>query len=256
MSLHHSFYDIYSKYLFDNFECYNVCVINQDITKHFQELADFAELRDGHSVLDMGCGNGQFLNFLDKKFNNIQTLGIDPSNKQIAIARNHGSGPSYKQGDSTNFKSTQKYDRIFFNESIGYNKDRQYPLLHQYHDLLNPGGFLIISTLTKHNPLRGFNFDKISQNYKQIFEKHGHGLQVLLAVSGQFEYQRMDFNYIKKYFKHSVFEGTKVVQKKWLTKRPDIGYTKFFESELLRSHVIFKVYGPKEKKQKKNSRCS
>lgn len=256
MSLHHSFYDIYSQYLFNNFECYNVCVIDQDITKHFEQLANFGELRDGHSVLDMGCGNGQFLNFLDKKFNNIQALGIDPSNKQIAIARNHGSGPSYKQGDSTNFKPTQKYDRIFFNESIGYNKDRQYPLLHQYHDLLNPGGFLIISTLTKHNPLRGFNFDKISQNYKQIFEKHGHGLQVLLAVSGQFEYQRMDFNYIKKYFKHSVFEGTKAVQKKWLTKRPDIGYTKFFESELLRSHVIFKVYGPKEKKQKKNSRCS
>jgi hypothetical protein len=57
----------------------------------------------------------------------------------------------------------------------------------------------------------------------------------------------MDFNYIKKYFKHSVFEGTKAVQKKWLTKRPDIGYTHFFESELLRSHIIFKIYGPKEK---------
>ena len=78
MSLHHSFYDIYSQYLFDNFECYNVCVINQDITKHFQELADFAELQEGHSVLDMGCGNGQFLNFLHKKFNNIQTLGVNP----------------------------------------------------------------------------------------------------------------------------------------------------------------------------------
>jgi len=247
MSLHHSFYDIYSQYLFDNFECYNCCVIDQDVAKHFQELANFAELGDGHSVLDMGCGNGQFLNFLNKTFNNIQTLGVDPSKKQIAIARSHALATAYQNDDCTTFKPTQKYDRIFFNESIGYNKDNQYPLLHRYQNMLNPGGFLIISTLTKQKPLFGLNFDKINKNYKQIFESHGYGLQVLLAVSGHFEYQRMDFNYIKKYFEYAVFDGPKAVQKKWLTKRPDIGYTAFFESELLRSHIIFKIYGPKEK---------
>jgi len=247
MGLQYSFYNIYSQYLFDNFECYNCCVIDQDISKHFQELADFGELQEGHSVLDMGCGNGQFLNFLDKTFNNLQTLGVDPSKKQIAIARNHTNGPSYQSDDCAAFKPARKYDRIFFNESIGYNKDSQYELLHRYQAMLNPGGLLIISTLTKHTPLSGFNFDKINRNYKQFFEKCGYGLQVLLAVSGHFEYQRMDFNYIKKYFKHLVFEGPKIVQKKWLTKRPDMRYTQFFESELLNSHVIFKIYGPKEK---------
>ena len=247
MSLHHSFYDIYSQYLFDNFECYNVCVIDQDITKHFEQLANFGELRDGHSVLDMGCGNGQFLNFLHKEFNNIQTLGVDPSKKQIAIARNYAKGPSYQNDDCATLKPTQKYDRIFFNESIGYNKDRQYQLLHQYQDLLNPGGFLIISTFTKHSPAFGLNFDQINRNYKQIFEKRGHGLRVLIAVSGLFEYHRMDFNYIKKHFKYSAFEGHRAIQKKWLTKRPDRRYTEFIESELLHSHVIFKIYGPKEK---------
>ena len=87
MSLQYSFYNIYSQYLFDNFECYNACVLSQDIPLHFEKLATFAEVPDGQSVLDVGCGNGQFLNFLDKKFNNIQTLGVDPSKKQITIAR-------------------------------------------------------------------------------------------------------------------------------------------------------------------------
>ena len=152
MDLHHSFYDIYSQYLFDNFECFNVCVIDQNITKHFQGLANFAELRDDHSVLDMGCGNGQFLNFLDKKFNNIQTLGVDPSKKQIAIAHSHTNGPSYQNDNCATFNPTQKYDRIFFNESIGYNKDSQYELLHRYQTMLNPGGLLVISTLMKQTP--------------------------------------------------------------------------------------------------------
>ena len=247
MSLHHSFYDIYSQYLFDNFECYNCCVIDQDIAKHFQGLANFAELGSNRSVLDMGCGNGQFLNFLCKTFNNLQALGVDPSKKQIVIARDHAAGPSFQDDDCVTFVPTQKYDRIFFNESIGYNKDNQYQLLHQYLDMLNPGGLLIISTFTRHGPLFGVNFDKINRNYKQFFAQRGHGLSVLIAVSGQFEYQRMDFNYIKKYFKYDVLEGPKVVQKKWLTKRPDIGYTRFLEPELLSSHKIFKIYGPKEK---------
>ena len=247
MTLHHSFYDIYSQYLFDNFECYNCCVIDQDITKHFQGLANFAELRNEHSVLDMGCGNGQFLNFLSKTFHHIDALGIDPSIKQIAIARQQAEIALFQQDECTVFTPTKKYDRIFFNESIGYVKDQQYSSLHRYQEMLKPGGRLIVSTFTQHTNKKGLNFDKISRNYKQFFEKQGYGLQVLLAVSGHFEYQTMSFNYIKKYFEYSIFEGPKVVQKKWLTKRPDTDYTQFFESELLSSHVIFKIYGPKEK---------
>jgi cyclopropane fatty-acyl-phospholipid synthase-like methyltransferase len=247
MSLHHSFYDIYSQYLFDNFECYNACVLSQEIPLHFEKLATFSEVTDGQSVLDVGCGNGQFLNFLHKKFNNIHTLGIDPSKKQISIAQQQAETALFQQDECTVFAPTTKYDRIFFNESIGYAKDQQYSSLHRYQEMLKPGGCLVVSTFTKHTNERGLNFDKISRNYKQIFEKQGYGLQVLLAVSGHFEYQTMSLNYIKKYFEYSIFEGPKVVQKKWLTKRPDRRYTEFIESELLHSHVIFKIYGPKEK---------
>ena len=247
MSLQYSFYDIYSQYLFDNFECYNACVLSQDIPLHFEKLATFSEVTDGQSVLDVGCGNGQFLNFLHKKFNNIHTLGIDPSKKQIAIAQQQAETALFQQDECTIFAPTTKYDRIFFNESIGYAKDQQYSSLHRYQEMLKPGGCLVVSTFTQHTNERGLNFDKISRNYKQIFEKQGYGLQVLLAVSGHFEYQTMSFNYIKKYFEYSIFEGPKVVQKKWLTKRPDTRYTEFIESELLHSHVIFKIYGPKEK---------
>lgn len=247
MDLHRSFYDLYSQYLFDNFECYNACVLDQDIPKHFQGLADFAELRDDHSVLDMGCGNGQFLNFLDKRFNNIHTLGVDPSKKQIAIAIKHSKGPSYQNNDCTTFKSTQKYDRIFFNESIGYNKESQHQLLHRYQAILNPGGSLVISTFTNPTSALGLNFDEINRNYKQIFRKQGRGLWDLIIVSSLCEYYRMDFNYVKKHFKYSVFTGHKAVQKKWLTKRPDIRYTYFLEQELLSSHILFKIDAPKEK---------
>ena len=247
MSLHHSFYDIYSQYLFDNFECYNACVLNQEIPLHFEKLAAFAKITKGQSVLDVGCGNGQFLNFLSKTFHDIDALGIDPSIKQIAIARRQTNNAIFKRDECTIFTPTKKYDRIFFNESIGYVKDQQYPSLHRYQEMLKPGGCLIVSTFTTHKNKKGLNFDAIRRHYKEAFSSKGYGLMTLLTVAGHFEYQQLDFNYIKNHFKYSIFEGPKVVQKKWLTKRPDTRYTRFIESELLRSHIIFKIYGPKEK---------
>ena len=247
MSLHHSFYDMYSQYLFDNFECYNACVLSQDIPLHFEKLATFAKITEGQSVLDVGCGNGQFLNFLSKAFHHIDALGIDPSIKQIAIARQQAERAIFQQDECTAFAPTKKYDRIFFNESIGYVKDQQYPSLHRYQAMLKPQGCLVVSTFTKHTTKQGLNFDVIRRNYKEAFTSKGYGFMALLAVAGHFEYQTMAFNYVKNNFEYSILEGHKEVQKKWLTKRPDILYTYFFAAELLASHVIFKIYGPKEK---------
>ena len=247
MSLHHSFYDIYSQYLFDNFECYNACVLSQEIPLHFEKLATFAKITEGQSVLDVGCGNGQFLNFLSKTFHHIDSLGIDPSIKQIAIAQQQAESAIFRQDECTAFTPTKKYDRIFFNESIGYVKDQQYPSLHRYQEMLKPGGCLIISTFTQHTNKKGLNFDAIRRNYKEVVMSKGYSLMTALTLAGHFEYQTMAFNYIKNNFEYSIFEGHKVVQKKWLTKRPDARYTYFLEAELLDSHVIFKIYGPKEK---------
>ena len=247
MSLHHSFYDIYSQYLFDNFKCYNVCVFDQDPIKHFTALSSFADMRDELSVLDVGCGNGQFLNFLHNKFKGTEGLGVDASLQQISIASENTKGALYTKALLENFTSSSKYDRIFFNESLGYAGNQQYSLLHKYHDMLKPNGLLIISTLTKHKNKRGLNFEKIAENYKDFFKKQGCGLYSLIVLSGDFEYRLLDFNFIKNNFEYSICSAQTYIQKKWLTRRPSIKYTFFLEEELRDSHMIFKIYGPKEK---------
>jgi len=246
MDLHHSFYDLYSQYLFDNFQCYNVCVFDQDPIKHFTTLSSFAEVGDRFSVLDVGCGNGQFLNFLCNSFTDIEGLGIDASRQQISIASKNSQGALYTKANLESFASSSKYDRIFFNESLGYTGNQQYPLLHKYHDMLKPNGLLIVSTLTKHQNKRGLNFEKLAENYKDFFKKQGYGLYSLIVLSGDFEYRLLDFNFIKNNFEYSICPEKTYIQKKWLTKRPSIEYTFFLEEELLDSHIIFKIYGPKE----------
>jgi len=119
MSLQYSFYNIYSQYLFNNFECYNVCVFDQDPIKHFTSLSTFAEMKEGLNVLDVGCGNGQFLNFLYNNYKDTECLGIDASQQQISIASKNNQGALYAQAHLESFTSSPKYDRIFFTSLLG-----------------------------------------------------------------------------------------------------------------------------------------
>ena len=108
-------------------------------------------------------------------------------------------------------------------------------------------GNFISFTLTKHQNKRGFNFEEIAKNYKDFFKKQGCGLYSLIVLSGDFEYHLLDLNFIKNNFEYSICSSKTYIQKKWLTRRPSTEYTLFLEEELLDSHVIFKIYGPKEK---------
>ena len=254
MRLHHSFYDTYAQYLFDHFESYNGCVFNQEPTKHFQTLCEFAEIKDGLEVLDAGCGNGQFLNFIANNFKNISATGIDASRQQISIARNASVGPLYFKKDFHHF-SGGPFDRIFFNESIGYAQDDQYALIRKYHKMLKPRGTLIISTFQKHRALEGLNFDAIGKDYKSFYRARGLGFRALISVAGIFEYKSLDFNFIKNNFKFDMCEKPRQVQKKWLTKHPATDYTVFSEAGILASYIIFKIDDQKKENQKTNSRC-
>lgn len=244
MSLHHSFYDIYSQYLFDNFECYNACVLNQSADKHFRALCQFAEVEDNLKILDAGCGVGKFLNFVFNNFYNVKLNGIDLSKRQITIAQKNSAGPTYQCSDFNSF-SEGHYDRIFFNETIGYSGDNQYSLLKKYQAMLKPNGMLVVSTFCKHKNLHYLNFEKLQALYK-LGQCDNFSLKVQITIADWLDYKRLDFNFVKNYFKFKVYDKKIEVQKKWLTKQPARCYIRHSNRDLIDSYSVFKIYGPKE----------
>jgi len=204
-----------------------------------------AEVLQVLKILDAGCGGGKFLNFVFNNFDNVKSTGIDFSQRQIAMAQENSVGPIYQCFDFNSF-SEGNYDRIFFNETIGYSGDNQYSLLKKYQTMLKPNGILVVSTFCKHKNLHHLNFEKLQSTYERGY-RDNFTLRVQITISDWLDYKRLDFNFIKNNFKFKVYDKKIEVQKKWLTKRPDRRYTEFIESELLHSHVIFKIYGPKEK---------
>ncbi len=64
--------------------------------EEFEYFLNFIE--DGDSLVDLGCGNGRFLDFI-KKHRKVDYLGIDNSKKFIEIAKKKFGDDIFVQGD-------------------------------------------------------------------------------------------------------------------------------------------------------------
>ncbi len=73
------------------------------------ELLDlFKEVKDGDSVLDVGCGNGRLVKAFEGK--NIEYLGIDPSQGLIAEAKKKYSNYNFVLGDIINLGKIKEHN--------------------------------------------------------------------------------------------------------------------------------------------------
>lgn len=82
-------------------------------------------IKEGDTVLDIGCGNGALTFDLSKKAKKV--VGIDISKKNIETAKNkYGSANiEYKAGDATKDLSNQTFDAIVLSNVLEHIEDRQ-----------------------------------------------------------------------------------------------------------------------------------
>ena len=69
----------------------------------YKLLVERAEIKDGHNILDLGCGFGGFVKYLLQTFPNVTVTGINPSSQQTKYIRN-----SLKI-DNSRFRLVPKY---------------------------------------------------------------------------------------------------------------------------------------------------
>lgn len=102
-------------------------------------------------VLDLGCGNGRLLKFLDKH-GYESYLGIDQSDELLAHARMNHPKSKFISGNMSDFKIIDgKFDAIFIIASFHHlPKKDQKATLENLKKHLNEGGFIFMTNWNLH----------------------------------------------------------------------------------------------------------
>jgi len=143
-----------------------------------QYLADLGELNHDSFIADVGCGNGQFHNFLKShpNYKNCNYVGVDCCNKQIenASKSTDSNSSSFFCINMDEFFSSEPYfDTVYFLESIGYTTNID-TLIKSISTGLKIGGKVIIK-----NPIKVVNDEDLDIKYQEEFssieKEYGYG---------------------------------------------------------------------------------
>lgn len=116
-----------------------------------QEMITLAGLRDGHRVLDIGCGTGNLLRSTGKRNPNVDLVGLDPDPKALARAgrkaRRAGLAVRLDLGFAQELPyPDDSFDRVFSSLMLHHldsaSKDA---LLAEVHRVLRPDGVLVLA---------------------------------------------------------------------------------------------------------------
>src|SRR5579864_4127454 len=108
------------------------------------ELIQHYKLAPGNALLDIACGTGRHISFLQQHYT---VEGLDLDQHMLEIARQRNPGVTFHQADMVDFALGRRFDAIVcLFSSIGYVKTvpRLNQALQTMRRHLNPGGVLLI----------------------------------------------------------------------------------------------------------------
>ena len=133
---------------------YNQIAADFDMTRKKEIWPEMVKLskqiKDGDSVLDLGCGNGRLLEALKDK--QITYLGIDNSEELIKLAKQNYPNNKFLVSDILNLKSVEetknkKFDHIFCLATLQHlpSKELRIESLIEMKKLLSEEGLIVLS---------------------------------------------------------------------------------------------------------------
>ncbi|GAB2809188.1 class I SAM-dependent methyltransferase [Lentzea nigeriaca] len=138
-----------------------------------EQMIALAGLRDGHHLLDIGCGTGNLLRATGKRHRNVELFGLDPDLKMLARAerkfRRDGLTVRLDRGYAQELPyPDHSFDRVFSSLALHHldtaSKDE---MLAEVRRVLKPDGVLVLADAVlhdhKHEHLRDNVGDAVSK---------------------------------------------------------------------------------------------
>ncbi|WEL23806.1 SAM-dependent methyltransferase [Candidatus Nanohalovita haloferacivicina] len=158
--------------------------VKQAVVHRVEALAEKADIQQGDTVLDSGCGRGGNTIWLAKNTNAEKIIGLDIDKDLLEKARENAEEAGVEEKvefihqDYDNLQ-LDNFDVYFAIESQAYSQDER-KLAENIYKGLNPGGRLVITD--------GFRTEKFSEKHEQISRKMHIGWGVdYMAYRSNFE---------------------------------------------------------------------
>ena len=180
----------YSCSLFDN-----VNSLDEAETSMLELYIERANIKDGHEILDLGCGWGSFSLYIAKKYPNTNITSVSNSSDQITYIKNEArkrglSNINAYRMDVNSLELNIQFDRIISIEMFEHLRNYKL-ILSSLNNLLKPDGRLFIHIFC-HKKLTYFyemknNFDWMTKYFfqggimpsKDIFEYFDDELEII-----------------------------------------------------------------------------
>ena len=147
------------------------------------------------SVLDVGCGNGDFIKFIAKNLNQLDLHGIDLSDEAKSA-----NGIEFIQGNFLNYEFHKKFD-VVVTLAVIEHLDNVSSFVARIHELLNTNGIACVMTFNESgllykfaNLLRKLGFPSV---FVRLYDPHHlnhfskHSLERLLTKDGLFAVKKV-----------------------------------------------------------------
>lgn len=107
-------------------------------------LTDIDNINKNIKIMDLGCGPGELISELTKKFSNIEVTGIDFSEKMLEISSKRNPTAKHNKMDTANLCDLDgQYDIIICTHSLPYYKQPK-SVFKQLHRLLKSDGKILV----------------------------------------------------------------------------------------------------------------
>jgi 2-polyprenyl-3-methyl-5-hydroxy-6-metoxy-1,4-benzoquinol methylase len=114
-----------------------------------QTVADFAQTLPGQALLEVGCGAGFSVDYLNGGYRSY--LGVDHSPELIDYAKQHFSEADFVCCDSLELKMREQFDGIFM-VGVLHHMEHPYAQLEALYSFLKPGGWIALNEPNSANP--------------------------------------------------------------------------------------------------------
>lgn len=216
-------------------------------------------LRNGMTILDVGCGAGKNILRIDSEYEDCELYGIDISSAMIEIAKQNSTNLKnrtvFTNVDFLEYTPEIKYDVIMFNYVLHHMEKPQLAIEKAY-NLLKNGGFILLTVpgieyLKETFPYcKNIDVDSIGRFARERIESMFTPCEVVQLLYKKSVFL-MQFDSYEQYMQYLKSIGTyqKLVNyslKKWSMEFERLVMNSYMNAEYITGHYDMYVYFKKE----------